>query len=157
MYASHKLSVLHTSLYMAAGMRTLTFLCNIPDMCNILDMTAFKTPQDVMIPTGNTALYVQVSALPVVYKLLTAQDKGAQKAAIQMLTFLCQMRSEWQSTEQLTLATFGNGVILSDLVQRIESMSKQTKLSSAKSAELASLLQLLSSATSGTPCMSCLG
>ena len=100
--------------------------------------------------TTNTAFLVQVSALPVVYKLLTVEDKGSQKTAVEMLTFLCEMGSEWQTQEQLNLAKFGNGVLLSNLVQRIGRMSNQTKLSTAKAAELASLLQLLSSATSGT-------
>lgn len=94
-------------------------------------------------------LHVQVSALPVVYKLLTAEDKGSQKVAIEMLTFLCEMGSEWQTQEQLNLAKFGNGAILANLVQRIGHLSNQTKLSAAKAAELARLLQLLSSATSG--------
>lgn len=117
-------------------------------MQQIPDTTAMHMSKTTMSPLA-ALLAVKVSALPVVYKLLTAQDKGAQKVAIQMLTFLCQMGSEWQLQEQLTLARFCDGVILSDLVQRVESMSKQTKLSAAKSAELASLLQLLSSATSG--------
>ena len=92
---------------------------------------------------------VQVSALPVVHKLLTAQDRGSQRVAIEMLTFLCEMGSEWQTQEQLALAKFGNGVILDNLVQRIREISNQTKLSRAKAAELARLLQLLSLATSG--------
>lgn len=95
------------------------------------------------------AVLVQACALPVVYRLLTAQDKGAQRVAIEMLTFLCEMGSEWQTQEQLTLANFDKGVILAHLVERIERLSNQTRLSTAKAAELARLLQLLSSATSG--------
>ena len=92
---------------------------------------------------------MQACALPVVYKLLTAQDKGAQRVAVEMLTFLCEMGSEWQTQEQLTLANFDNGVILANLVERVEGLSTQTRLSTAKATELARLLQLLSSATSG--------
>ena len=91
-----------------------------------------------------------------VYKLLTAEDKGSQKVAIEMLTFLCEMGSEWQTQEQLNLARFGNGVILASLVQRIQQISNHTKLSTAKAAELAGLLQLLSLTTSGdTSCALC--
>lgn len=90
-----------------------------------------------------------MSPLPVVYKLLTAQDQGASTAAVQMLTFLCQMGSQRQRQEQLALAKFGNGVILDIVVQRIKKLCSQTKPSTAKAAELTSLLHLLSSATSG--------
>lgn len=95
------------------------------------------------------ASFIQVSALPVVYKLLTAEDKSAQQAAIQMLTFLCQMDSEWQAKEQIALASYDNGIILTVLVERLEATANLNKLSAAKAAELATLLQLLSSATSG--------
>lgn len=69
--------------------------------------------------------------------------------AVEMLTFLCEMGSEWQGQEQLTLANFDNGVILANLVERIEGLSAQTRLSKAKAVQLTALLQLLSSATSG--------
>ena len=107
------------------------------------------------IITNSALLVVQTSALPVVYKLLTAEDKGSQKVAIEMLTFLCEMGSEWQTQEQLNLAKFDNGVILAHLVQRIGQTSNQTKLSTTKAIELANLLQLLSSATSGNIEQSC--
>ena len=81
--------------------------------------------------------------------MLTAEDEKAQQVAIQMLTFLCQMGSDWQSQEQLALAKFGNGVILSNLVDRLGAVCKLKKLSTNNIAELARLMQLLSSATSG--------
>ena len=92
---------------------------------------------------------MQASPLPVVYKLLTADIKAAHQVAIQMLTFLCQMGTEWQTQEQLALANFGNGVVLSNLVERLGAACNESKVSGAKAAELASLLQLLSSATAG--------
>lgn len=85
-----------------------------------------------------------------VHKLLTAEDKGAQKIAVEMLIFLCEMGSEWQTQEQLNIAKFDNGAILANLVHRFGKMANQTKLSTAKAAELARFLQLLSSATSGS-------
>ena len=92
---------------------------------------------------------MQASALPVVYMLLTAEDKGAQTAAVKMLTFLCQVGSDWREQEQVAIAKFGDGAILVDLVERVQSVCHQRKLSPAKALELGSLLQLLSAATAG--------
>ena len=115
----------------------------------ILEPSSVEVPDYRNSVDNSTANAMQASPLPVVYKLLTADIKAGQDVAIQMLTFLCQMGAEWQTQEQLALAKFGNGVILSNLVERLGAVCNQTKLSGAKAAELASLLQLLSSATAG--------
>ena len=87
---------------------------------------------------------MQESCLPVVFKMLTAQDRGAQQAAIKMLTFLCQVDTEWQQQEQAAIANFRNGAILLHLVGRIHSACHYSKPS-----ELSSILNLVSSATAG--------
>ena len=49
----------------------------------------------------------------------------------------------------MAIAQFGDGAILVDLVERVQSVCHQRKLSPAKAPELGSLLQLLSAATAG--------
>ena len=96
---------------------------------------------------------MQSSCLPVVYKMLTAVDKGAQQAAVKMLTCLCQVDAEWQQQEQLAIATFGNGAILLSLVERVQSACHQRKLSATRASELSSVLNLVSLITGGECCM----
>ncbi len=83
------------------------------------------------------------------YKLLTAEDLGAQKAAIKMLTFLCQVDSEWREQEQLKVASFGSGAILLNLVDRMQLACHKRKVSAVGAAELGSIMNLVSSATAG--------
>ncbi len=92
---------------------------------------------------------MQSSCLPVVYKMLTAEDKVAQQAAVKMLTCLCQVDAEWQQQEQLAIANFGNGAILLSLVERVQSACHQRKLSATRVSELSSVLNLVSLTTSG--------
>ena len=96
---------------------------------------------------------MQSSCLPVVYKMLTAEDKGAQQAAVKMLTCLCQVDAEWQQQEQLAIANFGNGAILLSLVERVRSACQQRKLSGTRVSELSSVLNLVSLTSSGECCM----
>ncbi len=96
---------------------------------------------------------MQSSCLPVVSKMLTAEDKGAQQAAVKMLTCLCQVDAEWQQQEQLAIANFGNAAILLSLVERIQSACHQRKLSATRVSELSSVLNLVSLTTSGECCM----
>ncbi len=96
---------------------------------------------------------MQSSCLPVVYKMLTAEDKGAQQAAVKMLTCLCQVDAQWQQQEQLAIAMFGNGAILLSLVERVQSACHQRKLSATRASELSSVLNLVSLITGGECCM----
>lgn len=96
---------------------------------------------------------MQSSCLPVVYKMLTAEDKGAQQAAVKMLTCLCQLDAQWQQQEQLAITAFGDGAILLSLVERVQSACYQRKLSATRVSELSSVLNLVSLITGGECCM----
>ena len=88
----------------------------------------------------------------VVYKLLTAQDKNAQKTAIKMLTLCCHVDNERRTQRQAWIAEFDNGAIALTLVQKVQEFSSYRKLSIAKAQELGAVLQLISSAAEGGLC-----
>ncbi|DBA85814.1 TPA: hypothetical protein ACH3X1_005366 [Trebouxia sp. C0004] len=113
----------------------------------------YHAPPPLLAPESSAmaaeADYDLSSCLPVVYKMLTAEDKGAQQAAVKMLSCLCQVDAEWQQQEQLAIATFGDGAILLRLVERIQSTCHQRKLSVTRASELSSVLNLVSLTTGG--------